>query len=219
MHEHSSMKKVYFISGLGADKRVFSFLDLSFCEPVYIDWIKPVSKESLQSYALRLRQSIPEPDPIIVGISFGGMLATEMAKADPGTHVIIISSNKTADEFPKYLRIGKYFPFYKWMPGKLMKQSAYLIKWVFGRNGKEQKKVFLEIIRDTDPDFTKWAIGAILNWKNKEIPANLVHMHGTADRLLPHRLVRADHLIKGGNHVMPMDSHEEVSALLKQLIQ
>jgi hypothetical protein len=34
------MKKVYFISGLGADKRAFSFLDLSFCEPVFINWIQ-----------------------------------------------------------------------------------------------------------------------------------------------------------------------------------
>jgi pimeloyl-ACP methyl ester carboxylesterase len=213
------MKKVYFISGLGADKRVFSFLDLSFCEPVYVDWIEPLKKESLESYALRLRKHIPAKHPIVVGISFGGMLATEMAKADANLKAIIISSNKTADEFPKYLRAGKYFPFYKWMPGKMMKRSAHFIKWVFGKNGKEQKKVYFEIVRDTDPDFVKWAITAILNWKNKEIPKNLIHMHGTADRLLPHRYVKADHLIKGGNHVMPMDSHIEVSALLKELIQ
>jgi len=212
------MKKVYFISGLGADKRVFSFLNLSFCEPVYIDWIEPLKNESLESYALRLRHKIPQTDPIIVGISFGGMLATEMAKADANVKAIIISSSKTADEVPKYLRAGKYFPFYKWMPGRMIKRSAHFIKWVFGKNGKEQKKVYFEIVRDTDTDFVKWAITSILNWKNKEVPKNLVHLHGTADRLLPHRLVKADHLIEGGNHVMPMDSHEEVSALLKKII-
>ena len=54
------MKKVYFISGLGADKRIFSFLDLSFCEPVFIDWITPLKNESLESYALRLRKQIPD---------------------------------------------------------------------------------------------------------------------------------------------------------------
>ena len=79
-------------------------------------------------------------------------------------------------------------------------------------------KIYFEIVRDTDPEFLKWSITAILNWKNKEVPNNLVHMHGTADRLLPHRLVKADYLVEGGNHVMPMDSHEEVSALLKTLI-
>jgi len=212
------MKKVYFIPGVGADKRVFSFLDLSFCEPVFVDWIKPQEKESLESYAIRLRKEISGAHPIIVGLSFGGMLATEMAKADPEIKAIIISSTKTAKEFPGYLRMGKYFPFYRWMPGRMMKGSAHWIKFVFGRNGKEQKKVYLEILRDTDTDFTKWAIDAILNWKNNEVPKNVIHLHGTADRLLPHRLVKADYIVKGGNHVMPMDSHEEVSRLLKELI-
>ncbi|HQV56104.1 MAG TPA: alpha/beta hydrolase, partial [Chitinophagaceae bacterium] len=86
------MKKVYFISGLGADKRAFSFLDLSFCEPIFIDWIKPVDNESLYQYAMRLKEQINEPSPIIVGVSFGGMLATEIAKSDASAKVIIISS-------------------------------------------------------------------------------------------------------------------------------
>lgn len=104
------MQKVYYISGLGADKRAFSFLDLSFCEPVFVDWISPLKKESLKNYALRLRQQINEEHPVVVGVSFGGMLAAEMAKADEQMKVIIIASNKSADEFPAYLRFGKYFP-------------------------------------------------------------------------------------------------------------
>jgi len=106
------MKKVYFISGLGADKRVFSFLDLSFCVPVFIEWITPLKKESLESYALRLSKNIPEINPTIVGISFGGMLATEIAKANPDIKAIIISSNKTSAELPNLFRIGKYLPVY-----------------------------------------------------------------------------------------------------------
>lgn len=212
------MKKVYFISGLGADERVFSFLDLSFCEPVYINWIPPLKKESLESYALRLRKEIPETHPVIVGISFGGMLATEMAKADPDIHAIIIASSKTTKEFPSYLRMAKYFPLYNWMPGKMLKRSAYMVKWVLGKNQKEQKRIILEIIRDTDIEFVKWAFGAILNWKNEIVPDNIIHIHGTADRLLPYRLVKADHLIEGGPHVLPLDKHEEVSALLKKIL-
>ena len=213
------MKKVYFISGLGGDKRVFSFLDLSFCDPVFIDWIEPLKNESLESYALRLRDQIPEKDPVIVGVSFGGMLVTEMAKANPGIHAIIISSNKTAKEFPGYLRIGKYFPVYKWIPERIANRSAHAIKWILGRNGKEQKKVLLQIIREMDIRFVRWAIYAIMHWKNKEIPKNIIHIHGTGDILLPYRKVKADFSIKQGNHVMVMDSSEEVSVLLKKLVE
>ena len=62
------MTKIYFISGLGADKRVFSFLDLSFCDPVFIEWIPPLKKESLKEYALRLREQIKDESPVIIGI-------------------------------------------------------------------------------------------------------------------------------------------------------
>lgn len=209
------MQKVYFISGLGADKRSFSFLDLSFCDPIFIDWIRPIKKESLKEYALRLRQQIAEEHPTIVGVSFGGMLATEMAKSDSQMKAIIIASNKSAREFPAYLRIGKYFPIYKWLPGKLLKTGR--LNWVLGASGEEQKKLLRSIIADADPAFLKWAIEAILNWKENDTPSNVKHIHGTADKLLPFRYVKADFIIHGGTHLMSINKPEEISAVLKSL--
>ena len=110
------MKTVYFISGLGADERTFSFLDLSFCNPIFIERLVPIPKETMAEYAKRLRAKIPDENPKIVGLSFGGMLLTEMAKADSKIEAILLSSNKTKSEFPLWLRLGKYFPMYKWIP-------------------------------------------------------------------------------------------------------
>ncbi len=211
------MQKVYFISGLGADKRAFSLLDLSFCEPVFMDWINPLPHETLKSYAARLRSNIPDEHPTVVGISFGGMLATEMAKSDSSLKAIIIASNKSADEFPFYLRLGKYIPIYKWMPGIWLKKSSYL-HWIFGPKGEEQKKLLKEIIADANPAFLKWAIEAILNWNEKTVPANVKHIHGTADKLLLFRYVKADINVPGGTHLMSLNMPNEISALLKQLI-
>ncbi len=212
------MKKVYFISGLGADKRAFSMLDLSFCEPVFIDWVKPHKKESLKQYALRLRQLIPDEHPTVVGVSFGGMLAAEMAKADSCMNVIIIASNKSAAEFPFYLRTGKYLPLYKWLPNKLIK-NVPLVSRVLGLKDYEQKKLLAQILADIDPDFLKWAIEAILAWKEKEVPGNIKHIHGTKDKLLPCRYVKADFIIDGGTHLISINKPKEISTLLKDLIQ
>ena len=212
------MKKVYFISGLGADKRVFSFLDLSFCEPVFIEWITPLKNESLESYARRLLDTIPEKHPVVVGVSFGGMLATEMAKADPELKAVIIASNKSAKEFPGYLRASKYFPVYRWLPNNMLKKSAYAFKWVLGKNEKAQKRIILDIIRETDMGFVKWAVNAILYWNNTEIPENITHIHGTGDKLLPYKFVKADYTIPNGRHVLPLDHPIEISQILKSVI-
>jgi pimeloyl-ACP methyl ester carboxylesterase len=212
------VKKVYFISGLGADKRAFSFLDLLFCEPIFIDWIPPIKNESLSAYAIRLKEQIKETDPTIVGVSFGGMLATEMAKADPTVKAILISSNKIKKEFPGIFMIGKYIPVYKWIPSALLKRATTIRKKFFGPKGEDQQKVFHQILKDSDPNFTKWAVYAILHWQNRIIPANITHIHGTADKLLPYRLVNADYPIEKGTHLMIMNHHKELSALLKKLV-
>jgi pimeloyl-ACP methyl ester carboxylesterase len=185
---------------------------------VYVPWISPIKNESLREYALRLRKEIPEEHPIIVGISFGGMLATEIARTDESIRAIIISSNKTSAEFPSYLRSLRFFPFYKWLPGGMIKSSARIIKWFMASKGKAQKKLLLQIIRDTDMNFIRWAIPAIINWRNIECPANVVHIHGTNDRILPCSRVKADYIIKGGTHAMPLYKVREISELLRRLI-
>ena len=95
------MQTIYCISGLGANEKVFQFLDLSFAKPVFIKWLFPLKNETLPQYALRLKEDfIDEPDPIIIGLSLGGMIAVEIAKTIPSARVILISSAKTKKENP-----------------------------------------------------------------------------------------------------------------------
>ena len=73
--------KVYFISGLAADSRVFKHIQLpSGYQAHYLDWITPLPNESLKGYALRLSEAIDLKEPfVIAGLSMGGMIATEIA--------------------------------------------------------------------------------------------------------------------------------------------
>jgi len=60
---------VYFISGLGADKRIFSKIRLNDkFKIIHLDWISFEKKETLKSYAERLCKSIDKSEPFsIVG--------------------------------------------------------------------------------------------------------------------------------------------------------
>lgn len=212
------MQKVYFISGLGADYRSFGFLDLSFCDAHFIQWTAPLPGDTLVSYAEKLFASINDEEAIIVGLSFGGMLAVEIAKKHPRTKVIVIASSKTYREIPLYLRVWRHFPVYKFHSDKTKNYSGGFVLKILGTTGAEQRKVQRQIMSDSDPAFTRWAIHAILSWKNKIVPENVIHIHGTSDRLLPYRHVNAHYTITNGAHVMIMDKAEELSALLKKLI-
>jgi pimeloyl-ACP methyl ester carboxylesterase len=214
----TSMKKVYFITGLGADSRSFKFLDLSFCDAHFIDWVVPMPLETLPSYAERLFTQINDEKATVVGLSFGGMLATEIAKKHPQTKVIIIASAKTYREIPPYLRFWRHVPIYKLHSQKVKNYSGNFVLSILGSKGEAQKKLQREILKDSNPAFTRWAMDAIVNWPNTIVPENITHIHGTADKLLPYRYVKADYAIEGGEHVMIMDMAAEVSALLKKLI-
>jgi pimeloyl-ACP methyl ester carboxylesterase len=212
------LKKVYFISGLGADERAFKFLDLSFCEPVFIEWIAPHEKETLQHYALRLRDKIKEEAPVIVGLSFGGMLLTEMAKNDNTIKGLLISSAKFRKELPGYYRAMKFLPLNKILPAGILKKMAARLSGLFGVNLKEHRSLLKEMIRDTDPTLLRWSVSAIVGWENETIPSNLIHIHGTADRILPYKRVHADTTIKNGTHMMPFNNAREITEFLKNNI-
>ncbi len=97
------------------------------------------------------------------------------------------------------------------------KSSSRFVLRILGAKGIEQKRVQHEILLSSNPAFTRWAMDAIVKWNNIVVPKNVVHIHGTADRLLPYRYVKADFAVAGGEHVMIMDKAPEVSALLKTL--
>ncbi len=211
-------KKVYFISGLGADRTVFNNLDLSFCEPVFLDWITPLKKESLQHYALRLAEGIKEPDATIVGLSMGGMMASEIAKAHPAMKAVIISSNRSSKEFPKYTRfLSTYLPVYQLTTKMIMRIIFPLSCWFLGAETQADRRHLFGVIDRTDLSFVKWCIWAISRWRLPEPQPNVIHIHGTADRLLPFHYVHPDYTIHGGGHLMIMNRAAEISDLLKKL--
>lgn len=210
--------KIYIISGLGADKRVFQLLDLSAYEVVYIQWIQPLKKEKIEHYAYRLLAQISSAKPIIIGLSFGGMMAIELSKLIPTQKIILLSSAKTKNEIPTYLRFLGQLGLDYVVPAFLLQQSNSLVNWFFGVRGAFETKLLKQILKDMNPVFLKWAIHQVLHWQNTFIPSNLIHIHGTADRLLPIQFVAADELIPNGGHFMVLTFSTLISTRLNALL-
>ena len=211
--------KVYFISGLAADSRAFQFLKMpGEFEAIYINWVKPGKNESLESYAQKLSQEINYKEKfILVGLSMGGMLATEIAKIHPPVLTILLSSVPTPGHFPPWFKIADYMRLYKIVPARFFK-SASLMKRLFTSESKEVKNKLREIIRDSDAEFIRWALEAILHWKNQTLPKNMIQIHGSKDELLPIRYTKPDYVIQKGSHLMVMSRADEINELLKNIL-
>lgn len=214
-----AVKKLYIFSGLGADERIFRFLDLSGYDVSFIKWITPLKKEPIESYAKRLIEQITTPRPILIGLSFGGMMAIEVGKIIDTEKIIIISSAQTGRSLPFLYRMAGALNLHKLVPHKIFQHPNFLFNWLFSAKTEREKKLLAEILPDTDLSFIKWAVNAILHWKNETKHPHLVHIHGDADRLLPARKGSYDVNVIGGGHLMIASKADEMSRVLRELIE
>jgi hypothetical protein len=210
---------IYFISGLGADKTAFQHLDLPEKTSIrHIDWIPPLKSETLPGYAARLTGSIQPSEPFfLVGLSFGGMLATEMSEIIKPVRTILISSAACRGELPFYIRWAGLFRLKNLVPGKLFTKTSALSYWFFGTRSRPEQLMLRMIMKNTDPKFAKWAIGAMMTWKRTAAPGGLVRIHGSKDRILPINGFHPDYLVKGGGHFMIVNRAGEISKKLQEL--
>ncbi len=218
MEESPVHKVVYLFSGLGADQRVFKRLTLPGYQHIHIQWSVPEQKQSIVQYARVIREQVISESPILIGLSFGGIIATEIARLIPQSTTIIISSAKTDIELGWSRSFFFRLRLYKLMPALLFKRPHFIIYYLFGATEKADKKLLREILADTDVGFLKWAFQAMGCWQNYTVKQPIFHIHGTADHIIPYERVRADYTVTGGGHFMIFNRAEEISAIIHNFL-
>ena len=145
MQEH-----ICLIPGLGVDERLFKYLTLApEIKQTVIQWIAPLPNEKLGHYASRLLAQVPVTDNLILlGVSFGGILAIELAKLLKPTLVIIISSIKNCHELPWYYKPAAPLRLAYLLPIQWGKYLYSLQDYIFGVKTPAEKKLLHQIIRN-----------------------------------------------------------------------
>jgi pimeloyl-ACP methyl ester carboxylesterase len=185
---------------------------------VHISWVSPERGESVEHYAQKISATIKDELPIIVGLSFGGMVAVEIAKQRPTKKVILLSSVKTASEVPIYFKLLRVLPIHRILPFKSLLWAFYwLAYWLFSPESTEQKQLLRTILMDTDPHFLKWALHRVVVWRNQEVPETVVQVHGQRDRIFPYRWVKPNYTVENSGHLMVMTRAAEISSLIEKL--
>ena len=213
------MNRIYIFSGLGVDQRVFDNIDFGNLDVEFIDWIEPLQNESLENYAKRISLSLNQANPILIGLSFGGMIAVEISKILETKKIILIASTKTRNELPKIYQLAGRLKLNKLIPNLFFKKQNFITNWFFGLETKAEKQLLKRILKDTNPNFLSWAINEILNWKNEVKPKNSVQIHGNKDRIIPIQNLKADFIIENGGHFMTVNKAEEIERVIKQICE
>jgi pimeloyl-ACP methyl ester carboxylesterase len=212
---------VYFMPGLAASPTIFENIKLpeDQFEMHFLEWFLPNDKESIESYALRMAEKIQDENPVLVGVSFGGVLVQEIAKHIKTQKVIIISSVKSNTEFPSRFKVAKTTKAYKLIPTQLLADIEKLVKYAFGDNIVAKRlKLYEKYLSVRDKQYLDWAIETILCWNQKKGNESVIHIHGDADEVFPIKNIEKCIVIKGGTHIMIINKFKWFNENLPQLI-
>ena len=207
------------VPALGADARLFEPQRKAFPQLIVPPWISPAKSESLPSYAARMAQSVspsPETPLILGGVSFGGMLAYEMARHVKPRAVVLIASCRARKSLRpsrvSWRRLLPLLPAWAWSAAKPFSGPALRVA---SRMSASQRKLLATMFKEMDSRFMRWVIQAIMRWDPQPLEGVPVfQIHGARDFLIPARRVEPDVLIPDGGHMINLTHSDEVNDFL-----
>jgi esterase/lipase len=203
--------------GLGASPKIFEHIQLpeEEFEIHLLAWKIPLSlEESMQEYAKRMCEDIHHETPVLVGVSFGGMLVQEMSKIIPVQHTIIISSIKTHHELPIRLKIAKATKAYKLFPTWFVENIEEYTKYFLGDFLKKRAELYKMYLSVRNKQYMQWAIYNVLHWQQEQPIQNLTHIHGLEDHVFPVKHIQNYIPVKKGTHVMILMKAKTISQII-----
>jgi pimeloyl-ACP methyl ester carboxylesterase len=151
---------------------------------------------------------------LVCGVSFGGIVARELAHLISARGCILVSSIRTPNELPPWFRAMTYSP----ARSERVLAAAGTLAKSMPRRVRTRSTVRLTKFAGSGGAWHRWATSAVLRWRPQaeldQIPT--LHIHGDADTTLPLRYVRPDVIISGGGHVLPLSHPEQLASIIAE---
>jgi len=212
-----SKTHIYCMPGLGASPQIFEHIHLpeNQFQIHLLTWKVPLSlEESIQNYAKRMCEDIHHENPVLVGVSFGGMIVQEMSNLITVSHTIIISSVKTHHELPNRLKLAKVTKAYKLFPTWFVENFEEYSKYFLGDYLKKRRELYKMYLSVRNKLYMEWAIYNVLHWKQEKPMQNLTHIHGLEDNVFPVKHIQNFIPIDKGTHVMILMKAKTISQII-----
>lgn len=215
----SSVKTpIYFVPGMAAGSEIFRNIKFPENYDVHIlEWLIPEKAESLEGYAERMAAHVKEKHAVLIGVSFGGVVAQEMERFLKLRKLVIISSVKSRNELPRRMKLASRTKAYKLIPTSLVLSADDLTKYSIGPKTKKRLSLYQQYLHVRDKQYLDWALEKMVNWKRKEPLESVIHIHGDMDKIFPIKYIQGCEVIHGGTHIMILNRGREISRKLLEI--
>ncbi len=213
---------VYYIPGLAFDKRIFQHIKLQADNVFYLEYIEPNKNEDILDYAKRMIEGLefdPKEIHILVGHSFGGVLAQEISRIKKVDLIVLISSIKKRAELPWHFKIVAPLKIHRLF--RKFPSVSTLPLWgpFHDYETKEERELVKSMINKQSNHYLRWALKSLSLWENHSDPStySLIHIHGKKDKtLLYNTLAKPIVTFDEGGHFLVFKKGKEISEIIKK---
>lgn len=212
---------LFAIPGLGVDGRVYGRM-VEHLPLQVIEWLEPEAAETLSQYALRMAHSLPSGQPVwLLGYSFGGVVAQEIARLRPGTQLILINTLCRVAEKPTWLQVARYLPFYQLARGSWRIRSLPLWAPRYGVTDAAEQQLLADMFRSASDRQRMWAIRQLCHWQGGREQQGVVclRLHGEDDQVFPVGRIQGARVVPGGRHFMIWQQAERLAEIILDYLQ
>jgi pimeloyl-ACP methyl ester carboxylesterase len=206
--------------GMAANPIIFENIELNpkFFEVHWLKWQLPEKNESLQDYAKKMLKYINHENPVLLGVSFGGVLMQEIAKLISYEKLIIVSSVKQSSEIPKHMKFARETGVYKYLPFGLLNYIAEIEKLPLGNLIRKRLKLYKQYLSVNDKKYLDWAVKEMVCWEQTEPIKGIIHIHGDKDKVFPVKNIKEYINLAEGTHIMILNRFRWFNEHLPKLI-
>lgn len=217
----STSTHIYFMPGMAANPSIFEYIKLPEKEFTvhWLKWKMPLKKESLHSYVTRMLEEVVHPNPVLIGVSFGGVIVQEMAKLITVKRLILISTVKSKYELPARMKMARKTGLYKILPTSLVGRLGDLESLPIGKSTKKKVHLYKHYLSVSDKKYLDWAIRQMVCWEQEKPLEGTIHIHGDKDLVFPIKNIENCIIIEGGTHIMIINRFRWFNKHLPSLIE
>lgn len=211
---------LYFMPGMAANSKIFEHLEFPETYQLhYLEWLDPLKNESLLEYSTRVSQLITHENPILIGVSFGGILVQEIKKLINVRKTIIISSVKSKNEFSTFLKISNYLRLYKIIPPIINHLLEPSLKFYFGKKSAKHLYLYNYFLTKRDDNYLNWALKTVATWDRSLIDKQVYHIHGNKDEIFSIKYIKNCNIVQNGTHIMIINKAKTLSKIIQDVIE
>ena len=213
--------RLVLFSGMGADGRLFRSIRIPEAEIVTPDHAEPAPGEALTQYAARIAAALAiQPDDIVGGISFGGMLAGEIARQRRVAGLILLGSCLRPDRLPRSYRwierLGCFIPDFalrcrSWRP---------LVRWRFAPITRDAETCLIEIANHYPAAQIRAFGRMIMTWAGvDDVGCPVLSIHGDSDRIIPLKSASPDLILKDAGHAFTLTHADKTTSAIREFLR